>query len=114
MLEQVHLHQKVQVLTTLSLGLLLSRVRRWTSRKVSFIKDSLGRAEYNIPLCVVNKSIAIILIPNKYHEFRVQYKFACAVTPLENFLWKCSMGYTLYPWISLLEPTLETSYKPQT
>jgi len=36
------------------------------------------------------------------------------VTPLENFLWKCSMEYTLYPWISLLEPTLETSYKPQT
>ena len=33
---------------------------------------------------------------------------------LENFLQKCSMGYTLYPWISLLEPTLETSYKPQT
>jgi len=37
-----------------------------------------------------------------------------AVMPLENFLRKCSMGYTLYPWISLLEPTLETSYKPQT
>ena len=36
------------------------------------------------------------------------------VTPLENFLWKCSMGYNLYPWISLLEFTLETSYKPQT
>jgi len=36
-----------------------------------------------------------------------------AVMLLENFLWKCSMGYTLYPWISLLEPTLETSYKPQ-
>jgi len=36
------------------------------------------------------------------------------VTPLENFLWKCNMGYTLYPWISLLESTLETSYKPQT
>jgi len=36
------------------------------------------------------------------------------VTPLENFLQKCSMGYTLYPWISLLEPTLKTSYKPQT
>jgi len=36
------------------------------------------------------------------------------VTLLENFLWKCSMGYTLYPWISLLESTLETSYKPQT
>jgi len=37
-----------------------------------------------------------------------------AVTPLENFLWNCSMRYTLYPWISLLEPTLETFYKPQT
>ena len=36
------------------------------------------------------------------------------VTPLENFLRKCSMGYNLYPWISLLEFTLETSYKPQT
>jgi len=36
------------------------------------------------------------------------------VTPLENFLRKCNMGYTLYPWISLLESTLETSYKPQT
>jgi len=36
------------------------------------------------------------------------------VTPLENFLQKCSMEYTLYPWISPLEPTLETSYKPQT
>jgi len=37
-----------------------------------------------------------------------------AVTLLENFLWKCNMRYTLYPWISLLESTLETSYKPQT
>ena len=39
---------------------------------------------------------------------------ADGVTPLENFLRKCNMGYTLYPWISLLESTLETSYKPQT
>jgi len=37
-----------------------------------------------------------------------------AIIPLENFLWKCNMGYTLYSWISLLESTLETSYKPQT
>jgi len=37
-----------------------------------------------------------------------------AVMPLENFLRKCSMGYALYPWISLLEFTLETFYKPQT
>jgi len=36
----------------------------------------------------------------------------CGVTPLENFLRKCNMGYTLYPWILLLESTLETSYKP--
>jgi len=39
---------------------------------------------------------------------------SAVVTPLENFLWKCSMEYALYPWISLLEFTLETSYKPQT
>ena len=38
----------------------------------------------------------------------------CVVMLLENFLQKCSMEYTLYPWISLLESTLETSYKPQT
>jgi len=51
---------------------------RWTSREVPFIKDSLGGAEYNIPLCVANKFIAIILIPNEYHEFRAQCKFICA------------------------------------
>ena len=56
----------------------ISGVRRWTSREVSFIKDSLGGAEYSISLCVANKSIAIILIPNKYHEFRAWYKFVCA------------------------------------
>jgi len=39
-------------------------------------------------------------------------KAADTITPLENFLWKCSMRYTLYPWISLLESTLEASYKP--
>ena len=33
---------------------------------------------------------------------------------LENFLWKCNMEYTLYPWVSLLEYTLEISYKLQT
>ena len=31
-----------------------------------------------IPLCMANKSIAIILIPNKYHEFRARCKFICA------------------------------------
>jgi len=40
--------------------------------------------------------------------------YLSSVTPLENFLWKYNMGYTLYPWISLLESTLEISYKPQT
>jgi len=56
---------------------LLPGVRKCVSMEVSFIEDSLGEAEYNIPLCVANKSIAIILIPNKYHEFRVWYKFVC-------------------------------------
>jgi len=37
-----------------------------------------------------------------------------SVTLLENFLQKCSIGYILYPWISLSESTLKTSYKPQT
>ena len=62
---------------------MLSGVRRWTSREVSFIKDSLDRAEYNILLYVVNKSIAIILIPNKYYEFRARCKFVCV-----NFIGK--------------------------
>jgi len=57
---------------------LLSGTRRRTFREVSFIKDSLGGVEYNIPLCVANKSIAIILIANKYHEFRARCKFICA------------------------------------
>jgi len=49
-------------------------------------------------------------------EFKREYwqDMEDVVTPLENFLWKYSMGYILYPWISLLEPTLEISYKPQT
>jgi len=49
----------------------------------------------------------VLAAPDLDKEFRVE---ADAVTPLENFLWKYSMKYTLYPWISLLEPTLETSY----
>jgi len=48
-----------------------------------------------------------------YVEF-LREKMEDAVTPLENFLQKCSIGYTLYPWILLLESTVETSYKPQT
>jgi len=40
--------------------------------------------------------------------------YCSGVTSLENFLQECNIGYTLYPWISLLESTLETSYKPQT
>ena len=47
-------------------------------------------------------------------EFQHNNHVYSTVTPLENFLQKCNMGYTLYPWISLLESTLETSYKPQT
>ena len=48
-------------------------------------------------------------------RFCLQKSALCSdVTLLENFLQKCSIGYTLYPWISLLKSTLETSYKPQT
>jgi len=95
-LEQVHLHQKVQVLMTLSLGLVYQEVfALWSETiEVFFIKDSLGEVEYNIPLCVANKSIAIILIPNKYHEFRAWCKFVCT-----NFIgevhicstWRCNI-----------------------
>ena len=56
-------------------------------------------------------SSALIVCKNRSRPRRA---ILIVVTPLENFLWKCSMGYTLYPWISLLESTLETSYKPQT
>jgi len=48
-----------------------------------------------------------------YVEF-LREKMGDAVMLIKNFLQKCSMGYTLYPWILLLESTLETSYKPQT
>ena len=47
-------------------------------------------------------------------EFQHNNHVHSAVMPLENFLRKYNMGYILYPWISLLESTLETSYKPQT
>jgi len=51
--------------------------------------------------------------PKKAHIYS-KVDLRSTITPLENFLWKCSIGYILYSWISLLEPTLETSYKPQT
>ena len=43
----------------------------------------------------------------------VAYSVGTGVMLPENFLQKCSMGYILYLWISLLEPTLETFYRPQ-
>jgi len=46
--------------------------------------------------------------------FATDMAFGAGVMPLENFLRKCSIGYILYLWISLLESTLEISYKPQT
>jgi len=44
----------------------------------------------------------------------LQYLYSYVVMLLENFLWKCSIGYTLYPRISLLEPTLEMSWLGKT
>jgi len=45
-----------------------------------------------------------------YHKWSILQSWSQCyiVMPLENFLWKCSMGYTLYPWISLLEPVRAT------
>ena len=60
-----------------------------------------------IKMCVGNIKKWYEYAPHMFWADRV-------VTLLENFLRKCNMGYTLYPWISLLGSTLETSYKPQT
>jgi len=72
----------------------------------------------SVPWSPVNKfTILTIEDPNTIDSELVDAQplnLLVAVTPLENFLRKCNMGYTLYPWISLLESTLETSYKPQT
>ena len=45
-----------------------------------------------------------------YHKWSIlQLWSQCHIVMLlENFLWKCSIGYTLYPWISLLEPVRVT------
>jgi len=53
---------------------------------------------------------------HQIYKYRMAHRrnYSHSVMPLKNFLWKCNMGYTLYPWISLLESTLEISYKPQT
>jgi len=74
----------------------LFRIRKWISREVSFIKDNLGRVKYNISLCVTNKSIANILIPNKYHHFRAQCKFICTNFIREIYI--LSQMVTYYLW----------------
>jgi len=77
--------------------------RPWNSISIDFIEKLPFSSAFDTILVIVDwLSKQAIFIPT--HD----------VMPLENFLQKCSMGYTLYPWISLLEPTLETSYKPQT
>jgi len=42
--------------------------------------------------------------------------FSYTVTPLENFLWKCNMGYTLYSWISAIQCdiAINTAILPRT
>ena len=59
---------------------------------------------------------AVLFLDEEYRGCHGRFRGTnlSGVTPLENFLWKYSMGNTLYLWISLLESTLETSYKPQT
>ena len=41
-----------------------------TFREKISIKDSMCEAENNISLCIAYKVITIVLIPNKYHQFR--------------------------------------------
>jgi len=86
------------------------------------VNHFLKNITFHSPASSDNKDIAkhIDNLNNAFHQSQI-YPHATAiitdgsvVTLLENFLWKYSMGYILYPWISLLEPTLETSYKLQT
>jgi len=57
----------------------------------------------------------VLVSPQESDPFRIEVDSSdFTVTLLENFRRKFNIGYTLYPWISLLESTLETSYKPQT
>ena len=83
-LEQAYLYQKVQILITLSLDLscliiyyiiYVFCIRASVFRKEFFVKNGMCRAENNISLYIVYKAIAIILIPNEYHQFRTWHKF---------------------------------------
>ena len=44
-------------------------------RKKFFVKDGICGAENDISLCMAHKAITIVLIPNEYYQFRMQYKF---------------------------------------
>jgi len=42
-----------------------------TFKKKFLVKDSMYGAENNMFLCMMHKAIAIVLIPNEYHQFRI-------------------------------------------
>jgi len=44
-------------------------------RKKSLIKDGICGAENSISLCMAYKMVSIVLISNKYHQFRVWCEF---------------------------------------
>jgi len=81
-----------------------AKAEHQTGKRLKRVRLDMGREWYNSAW------------ENYWAEQGLDFEFTIpyAVTPLENFLRKCSMGYTLYPWISLYESTLEISYKPQT
>jgi len=85
---------------------------------ILIIVDCLSKQAIFIPThdTITSAELAHLFVIYVFSKHRVLSHITsdCGVTPLENFLRKCNMGYTLYPWISLLESTLETSYKPQT
>ena len=97
---------------------------RWHWRRFQFLVQWKGFSREHNSWEVASDIKAPDLIAEHYRKHPAAPRHICwtdfdilfkpSVTPLENFRWKCNMGYTLYPWISLLKSTLETSYKPQT
>jgi len=83
----------------------------------NFVKDQLRKGYIRFSKSPQMSPVFFIGKKDRSKQIVIDYcnlNSQTIVMLLENFLRKYSMGYILYPWISLLEPTLETSYKPQT
>ena len=90
---------------------LFRRVRftNWHYNRSQKLGVFLDDQDSNVP---TSKMVRIPLPIQPHNSFPPWTSwYQTGVIPLENFLWKCNMGYTLYPWILLLESTLETDYQ---